>query len=131
MKPSKTAKFEPGIYISNCKHLRIGANCRINENVFIQGAYIGDNVLIAPNVAILSTSHHYKSIDVPIVDQGNTPVSVPVISDDVWIGRNVIIKDGVKIGKGAIIGAGAVVTKDVPDYAIVGGVPAKLVKYRV
>ncbi len=52
------------------------------------------------------------------------------IGNDVWIGINSIILDGVKIGDGAIIGAGAVVTKDVDDYAIVGGVPAKLIRYR-
>ena len=52
------------------------------------------------------------------------------IGNDVWIGTNAVILAGVKIGNGAIIGAGAVVTKDVPDYAIVGGVPAKLIRYR-
>ena len=130
MKRSNSAKFESGIYISDCKHLKIGADCRINENVFIQGATIGDRVLIAPGVSILSTSHIYENREVAIIDQGTTPVNPPIIKDDVWIGRNAIIKDGVTIGKGAIVGAGAVVTKDVQDYAIVGGVPAKIIKFR-
>ena len=52
------------------------------------------------------------------------------IGDDVWIGTNVIILPGVNIGSHCIIGAGAVVTKDVPDYAVVGGVPAKVIRYR-
>ena len=52
------------------------------------------------------------------------------IGNDVWIGMRSIIMPGVKIGNGAVIGAGAIVTKDVPDYAIVGGVPAKVIKYR-
>ena len=54
----------------------------------------------------------------------------PIIGNDVWIGANAIILQGVTIGDGAIIAAGAVVTKDVPPYAIVGGVPAKVIKYR-
>jgi len=53
-----------------------------------------------------------------------------IIENDVWIGANSVIMPGVKVGNGAIIGANAVVTKDVPDYAIVGGVPAKIIKYR-
>lgn len=53
-----------------------------------------------------------------------------VIDDDVWIGQNAIILSGVHIGQGAVIAAGAVITKDVPPYAIVGGVPAKIIKYR-
>ncbi len=52
------------------------------------------------------------------------------IGNDVWVGKNAVIMSGVKIGDGAVIGSGAVVTKDVPDYAIVGGVPAKVIKYR-
>lgn len=58
----------------------------------------------------------------------NSPKTV--IGHDVWIGRKAIIMPGVKVGNGAIVGAGAVVTKDVPDYAIVAGVPAKIIKYR-
>ena len=53
-----------------------------------------------------------------------------VVEDDVWIGARAIIMSGVKIGQGAVVAAGAVVSKDVPPYAIVGGVPAKIIKYR-
>jgi hypothetical protein len=53
-----------------------------------------------------------------------------IIGNDVWIGRNVIVMDGITIGDGAIIAAGATVTHDVPPYAIVGGVPAKIIRYR-
>ena len=57
-------------------------------------------------------------------------VSEVVVGNDVWIGMRVIIMPGVKVGNGVVIGAGAVVTKDVPDYAIVGGVPARIIKFR-
>lgn len=62
--------------------------------------------------------------------QGFLPNQKVTIGDDAWIGTRVIILPGVSVGKGAIIGAGAVVTKDVPEYAVVAGVPAKVIKYR-
>ena len=64
-----------------------------------------------------------------MIAQGGTVVQV-TIGDDVWIGTRAIILPGVTIGNGVIIGAGAVVTKDVPDYAIVGGVPARVIRFR-
>jgi len=108
----------------------IGKHCQVNEDVYIQSAIIGDYVMIAQHVAILAVTHNFDRIDVPIILQGSTKVKPVIINDDVWIGRNVVIMPGITIGKGVIVGAGAVVTKDIPDYAIVGGVPAKLLRYR-
>lgn len=123
--------IEEGVYISSGKDsVKLGSYSHINENVFIQSATIGNYVIIAPNVVLLSHSHNHSKIDVPIVNQGMTENTPVIIEDDVWIGRNVIIMPGCKIGKGAIIGAGAIVTKDIPKYAIAVGVPAIVVKYR-
>lgn len=137
VKWDKRSKIEPKVYISNAKFFSMGRNCRINENVFIMGAYIGDNVLIAPNVAIMRGQKNFERIDIPMIEQGGTGFvgavkeeQIVKIEDDVWIGRNAVIMDGVTIGQGAIVGAGAIVTKSVPRYAIVGGVPAKIIKYR-
>lgn len=124
------AIFEDNVYISNCKNLKIGKHCHINENVFIQGAVIGDYVLVAPNVSFLIDSHVYQDLNVPIVKQGMESKGPPIIGDNVWIGRGVTILHGVKIGSGSIIAAGSVVTKDVPDNVIFGGIPAKLIKER-
>lgn len=124
------SKIEYKVYISDAKGVKMGLNCRINENVFIQGATIGNNVLIAPNVSILNKSHQHSRVDIPILEQGDSEAENPVIGDGAWLGRNVIILKGVKIGAHSIVAAGAVVVKDVPDYAIVGGVPAKIIKYR-
>lgn len=126
----KNSKIEYNVYLSNGIGITIGNNCRINENVFIQQATIGNNVLIAPNVAILSVSHNHENLDIPIVEQGDTMPNPPVIKDGVWLGRNVVILPGIIIGEGAIVGAGAVVTKNVEPFSVVGGVPAKFIKSR-
>ncbi len=110
--------------------VRIGNNCRINENVYIQSAVLGDNVLIAPNVAILASSHNFERTDIPIVEQGDTETKTVIIEDDVWLGRNVIVLPGITIGSGAIVGAGSIVTKNVAPFSIVAGAPAKLIRKR-
>ena len=126
----KRSVIEPNVYLSDGKETKIGRNCRINENVFIQQATIGNNVLIAPNCAILSVSHNHENMAIPIVDQGDTQPKPPIIGNNVWLGRNVVVMPGIKIGEGAIVGAGAVVTKDVEPFVVVGGVPARFIKSR-
>lgn len=115
--------------------IEIGDNSGIGKNAYITNiggggeVKIGKNVMMAPDVVILTKMHSYKRIDIPMLYQ-NTYSKKVIIEDDVWIGIRSIIMPGVKIGKGSIIGAGAVVTKDVPPYSIVGGVPAKIIKKR-
>lgn len=131
LEKNKENYFEPNVYIGSGANVKIGQHSHINENVFIQGAKIGSFAMIAPNVAILTQGHEYKNLDIPMIKQGETKELIPIIEDDVWIGRNAIIMPGVKIGKGSIVGAGAVVTKDISPFSIVGGVPAKLIKKRM
>ncbi len=76
-----------------------------------------------------ATNHAFSRTDVPIWQQGHVPGKIE-IADDVWIGGHATILDGAVIGKGAIVAAGAVVTGVVPAYAIVGGVPARLLRWR-
>lgn len=125
------SKFENNIYLSGFGKVEIGKNCQINEYVFIQGAQIGNHVMIAPHVSILCNVKETRSTKIPMNKQGwiekNKKV---VINDDVWIGRNAIILPGVIIGSGSIVAAGAVVTKSFPPYSILAGVPAKVVRYR-
>ena len=91
---------------------------------------IGNNVMMGPDVCIYVRNHAFDRTDIPMNMQGFAPEKPVVIEDDVWIGARVIILPGVHIGTGAVIGAGAVVTKDVPDYAVVGGNPARILKMR-
>jgi len=130
MKYHKKNIIEPKVYLSDAKETYIGCNCQINENVFIQQASIEDDVLIAPYVTILSTSHKHERTDISIVDQGDTKPNPPTIKKGAWLGRNVIILPGVTVGEGAIVAAGAIVNKDVAAFTIVGGVPAKFIKNR-
>ena len=102
----------------------LGTNCIIQSNTFI-----GDYVIMGPDVKIYTRNHIFTSLDVPIAEQGHTNEKV-MIGNDVWLGANAIITPGVTIGDHAIVASGAVVTKDVPAYAIAGGVPAKVIKYR-
>jgi len=98
---------------------------------------IGHFCSIASNVHFLCGGDHYlkRAVTFPIekklfdTDEATRKGQI-VVDDDVWIGTNALILSGVHIGKGAVVAAGSVVTKDVPPYAIVGGVPAKLIKFR-
>jgi acetyltransferase-like isoleucine patch superfamily enzyme len=122
--------IQQGFRFGNKGIVQVGNNCRINENVYIQSAVLGNNILIAPNVAILASSHNFERTDIPIVEQGDTEIKTVIIEDDVWLGRNVIVLPGITIGSGVIVGAGSVVTKNIPPYSIVAGVPAKLIRKR-
>ena len=116
------ADISPKIWIGNNSEL--GTRCMIHSNVSL-----GSNVIMGPDVKIYARNHKYDRLDVPIQKQGKEYLKT-IIGDDVWLGANSIITAGVTVGNHVIVAAGAVVTKDVPDFAIVGGVPAKIIKYR-
>jgi acetyltransferase-like isoleucine patch superfamily enzyme len=121
-----------GVTLAGHGTLVIGSNSGINAESIITAmnrVEIGTNVMIAPRVYILDVDHKFERRDIPISEQGYS-LSDTIIEDDVWIGAGAVISRGVRIGRGAIVGANAVVTRDVEPYAIVGGVPAKLIKYR-
>lgn len=103
----------------------LGINCRLYGPVSL-----GKHVMMGPDVIIITSNHKSDRLDIPMTEQGGTGPDPVVIGDDVWIGTRVIILPGVTIGHGAVLAAGAVVTKDVRPYAIVGGNPAKLIRYR-
>ena len=95
---------------------------------------LGDDSGIGINAKIYGTCHIGRCVmmgtDVPMMEQGFVAELPVCIGDDVWIGDRVLILPGVHIGNGCIIAAGAVVTKDVPDYAIAAGVPAQVIRMR-
>ena len=111
----------------------IGDGTTINQYVVINGGggvRIGSGCMIAAFTSIYSMNHVYNDKNQSIRSQGLVTKGGVVIEDDVWIGAHCCILDGVHIGKGSVIGAGSVVTKNVPEYSVVAGNPAKLIKKR-
>ena len=118
----------PVFNCDNGKNIHVGNYFLANYNVTIldiREVIIGDYVMIAPNTLITTVNHPLN----PMGRRKHLGIAKPVkIGNDVWIGANVTILPGVTIGNNVIIAAGAVVTKDVEDNSLVGGVPAKFIK---
>ena len=93
------------------------------------GVHLGSHVLIAHNCSLLAQNYEIQDINQPIHYDRMTSQGI-VVEDEVWIGTQVSVLDGVRIGRGAVVAAGAVVTKDVKPYSVVGGVPARFIKMR-
>lgn len=90
---------------------------------------LGKQVAVGPGTVLRASNHRFDSLDRPIMLQGHSYGEI-LIEDDVWIAANCTITPGTRIGRGAVIGAGAVVTRDVEPFAIVGGVPARVIGSR-
>lgn len=112
--------------------LVIGAGNYFNKNVkfvCLQKIEIGDNCLLADSVHIYDHDHRYETLEIPLSQQGYATRPVK-IGNNVWMGAKATILKGVTIADGAVIGAGAVVTKDVPPFAVVAGNPARVIRIR-
>lgn len=103
-------------------HTRIGLH-----NTIIGPVSIGDHVNLAQGITITALNHNFQKRDQLISQQGISTKKV-TIENDVWVGANAVILPGVTIGTHSVVAAGAIVTKDVPPYSLVGGVPAKILK---
>ena len=115
------------------KSSKLGDYIYVAKRVIISNSSIGNYSSIGPDVKIGLGEHDYRAISTSMRITINKPDLLKgecVIGKDVWIGAGAVILRGVKVGNGAVIGANAVVTKDVDSFSIVGGVPAKLIKYR-
>jgi acetyltransferase-like isoleucine patch superfamily enzyme len=107
-----------------------GDHCTVNSYAAISGRVsCGNGVRIASHASIVGFNHGFDDPEQPIYVQKHESLGI-VIEDDVWVGANAVIVDGVTIGRGAVVAAGAVVTRNVPEMAIVAGVPAKVVRRR-
>lgn len=126
--------IENNVYFGNGKDFSVGNEAALGANFKSTNriVIIGNYLMMAEEVVFIGGGHHFERTDIPMGHQSSLPKSPLKIEDDVWIGARVMILPGCKhIGKGVIIGAGSVVTNDVPDYAIVGGNPARIIRSRL
>lgn len=119
--------------VSIGNHSSIGPYNRFDT--MLANVTIGNHVITAPDVLFITGGHRFNLVgayidEIDIYQKESSDDQDIVVMDDVWIGTRAIILKGVTIGKGSVVGAGAVVTKSVPPYSIVGGVPAKVIKKR-
>lgn len=120
-----------GCFISTKNKIIVGNNFYMGNNCHLSAnAKIGDDVLFASNVALVGGDHKIDNIDTPMRLAGRDELKEIRIANNVWIGHGAIIMHGVEIGTGAVVAAGAVVTKNIPENAIYGGNPARLIRYR-
>ncbi len=146
--------FEPGVLVFHPENIEIGQNVYVGHDTILKGYYkgkmvigdgtwigqqcffhsaggitIGKNVGVGPGVKIITSMHAEEGLDTPIL-HSRVSFAPVIVEDDGDIGVGAILLPGVTIGRGAQIGAGAVVTKDVPPYAVAAGVPAKVIRMR-
>ena len=129
--------FKIGIFsrIQQPQALSIGHNVSFNDFAWIAAnsnggeIKIGDNTIIGPRVILHSGNHVFTDRIIPIWKQGYKFKPI-IIEEDVWLGSNVTVLQGVTIHRGAVVAAGSIITKDVDEYTIVGGVPAKTISKR-
>lgn len=127
---AKNVVIYSGCEIRSPQKLTIGEGSIIGDNAILDaraGLKIGSNVCFASNVSIWTLQHDYRDPEFRCTPDHYGPVT---IGDRAWIGPNTVILHNVTIGEGAVIAAGAVVTKDVPPFTLVGGVPAKIIGNR-
>lgn len=130
-KCGRNVNIEHGAFLASGKGIEIGDNSGIGTNCRITGPLsIGNDVMMAPGVNIITQNHEISDITIPMRLQTAEKKKI-TICDDVWIGVNAIILPGITVGKGSVIAGGAVVTKDVEPYTIVGGNPARVIRSRI
>jgi acetyltransferase-like isoleucine patch superfamily enzyme len=120
------------IHISIPQNLHVGSQVYVGPEAYISTyapVYIGNGSIFGPRVKIFTGNHRYENPTALPYDEVTLAKSVR-IGENVWVGADVLLLPGVEVGEGAVIAAGAVVTKSVPKGAVVGGNPAKVLKYR-
>jgi len=125
----RDTNIESRVDIGSGRFVSLGDCSGIGARSRIEAADIGPGVMIAPDVVMLSRNHIFEEAGKWVGQQGTAERQAVTVGEGSWIGTRVIVLPGVNIGRFAVVGAGSVVTKDVPDYAVVAGNPARLIRY--
>ncbi|NRP30877.1 putative acetyltransferase [Aliiroseovarius sp. xm-v-209] len=131
-KVGRRVVYYPGVWVFPGRNLSLGDDVDLAKGVLLTtggGISIGDRTLVGYGTSILSANHKIPIKGGRIFESGHEKAAV-IIANDVWIGANCTILPGVSIGEGAVVAAGSVVTKSVPPFTVVGGVPARVIKER-
>jgi maltose O-acetyltransferase len=127
----RSVRVNPKVNFGSGLRIEVGDNCNLSSGMCVIGdLHLGNDVMMGPEVVFISYNHQVSDLTIPMRAQGATESRPIKVGNDVWIGMRAMIMPGVKIGNHSIIAAGSIVTKDVPEWAIVGGNPAKIIKYR-
>jgi acetyltransferase-like isoleucine patch superfamily enzyme len=126
------AYFEPGVWLtSDSGRIAIGGGSLLNLNVMVaavESVSIGEHCMLANGCLVTDGNHRFDDPVTPVPWQGFTSKGPVTISDNVWLGANVVVTSGVTIGRRSVIGANSVVTEDVPEFSIAAGAPAKVLR---
>ena len=130
---SNTADFRAGAYAVCCSNISLGENVIVRPGTMIFAdeyaeVIIEDNVMMGAGVHFYVNNHRFDRTDIPLIEQGYYSSKGILVKEGSWIGANSILLPGVTIGKNSVVGAGSVVTSSVPEYSIVVGSPAKIIK---
>lgn len=131
-----SASFRHGAYAICCSKISIGANVVIRPGTMLfadsrengSGITIEDDVLIGSGVHMYVNNHRYDNKELCISQQGHYPSKPIVVKKGSWIGANTVLLPGVIIGNNSVIGAGSIVTKNIPDFVVAAGSPARVLK---
>jgi acetyltransferase-like isoleucine patch superfamily enzyme len=137
--PKGEVRFESDIFLAPLcgfkafgGKISIGKHVHFSRNTFVNArgdVEIGQDCLFGPNVVLMTTNHVFTDVNIPIRRQGVQSAAIK-IENDVWLGSNALVMPGVTIKTGAVVAAGAVVTRNVPEFSVAAGVPAKIIKKR-
>jgi maltose O-acetyltransferase len=120
--------IEPRVRLGRGANVRLGNRSGIGRDSYVEGLVVADDVMIGPELLVLTRNHVLADPERPIKEQGVTDPLIPKIGRGSWLGARVTLLPGVVIGSYCAIGAGSVVTKDVPDFSVAAGNPARIIR---